>query len=50
MKIIYIKGGDNCVADALSQLPEKSFLDEHLKVMAPHKHWWPPIGSTVHCI
>ena len=47
MKIIYIKGGNNCVANTLSQLLEKSFLDECLEFMAPHECWQQPIGVVL---
>ena len=39
MKFVYIKGEDNCVADALSHLPKNCFQDEHPNTPAPHEHW-----------
>ena len=47
MKIVYIKGEDNCVADALSHLPKNCFQDEHPNTPAPHEHWKWPIGTVL---
>ena len=39
MAITYIRGEDNCVADALSWLPPNTFPDEHMTIWSPHEHW-----------
>ena len=47
MKIVYIKGEDNCVTNALSWLPEYCFKDKHPEQMAPHEHWKNTIGAVL---
>ena len=47
MKIIYIRGEDNTVADALSRLPPNTFDDEQADTRAPHEHWRTPISAVL---
>lgn len=47
MKIVYIRGEDNCVADMLSCLPNNCFPDEHPDTTLPYKHWKQPIGVVL---
>ena len=47
MKIVYIKGEDNCITDALSWLPENCFKDRHPEQMAPHEHWKNTISAVL---
>ena len=50
MSIVYICGEDNCVADALSQVPEGAFPDEHAVTSAPpilHDTWRHHIGAIL---
>ena len=47
MKIVYIKGEDNCITDALSWLPENCFKDWHPEQMAPHEHWKNTISAVL---
>ena len=47
MAITYIRGEDNCVADALSQLPPNTFPDEHTTIWSPHEHWKTPICAVL---
>ena len=46
MAITYIRGEDNCVADALSRLPPNTFPDEHV-IQSPHEHWKTPICAVL---
>jgi hypothetical protein len=39
MTVTYIKGEDNTVADALSQLPSNTFPDEQAATVQPHERW-----------
>ena len=47
MKIVYIRGEDNSVADALSHLPDNCLPDECPDTTAPHEHWKRPIGAVL---
>ena len=47
MAITYIRGEDNCVADALSRLPPNTFPDEHTTIQSPHEHWKTPICAVL---
>ena len=50
MKIIYIHGEDNSVADTLSHVPEGAFPDEASGTsapLAPHEAWKHPIGAVI---
>ena len=50
MSIVYICREDNCVADALSQVPEGAFPDEHAVASAPpilHDTWRHHIGAIL---
>ena len=47
MAITYIRGEDNCVADALSQLPPNTFPDEHTTIRSPHEHWKTPVCAVL---
>ena len=47
MRIVYIHGEDNCVADALSRLPNNCFPDERPDTTLPYKHWKQPIGVVL---
>ena len=50
MSIVYIHGEDNCVADALSQVPENAFPDERSVTSAPpilHDAWRHHIGAVL---
>ena len=39
VKIVYIQGEDNYVADTHSQVPDHSLPDEHPDTLALYKHW-----------
>ena len=47
MNITYIRGEDNCVADALSRLPPDTFPDENPMIQDPHEHWKTPICAVL---
>ena len=49
MDICYICGEDNCVAYALSHIPEGAFPDEQINStpLAPHHTWNRHIGSVL---
>ena len=47
MNITYIRGEDNCVADALSRLLPDTFPDENPTIRAPHEHWKTPICAVL---
>ena len=47
MRIVYIHGEDNCVADVLSRLPNNCFPDECPDTTLPYEYWKQPIGVVL---